>query len=229
MFLLRSNVPKSHVGNHQPNRERASRRRAGCLADCVKRVENIRLDILRLIDYLQPKKTSEGRRLTKLATQVITALCQSASSNAKVEALTWAIFYDHGEARNCLSMSLGSETAGDIVGAISTLDLSTIEEESMSSLTRLLKSNRAALCWHLWAEHNQEYGLAERLKKIADLKPTSRSVALPRILDLNDKCVHDVISYARRYGCLGLKSCATPYPQRFTSGNTQSKISQLML
>jgi hypothetical protein len=70
------------------------------------------LDILRLIEYLQPKKTSEGRRLTILAMQVITALsrCQSASSNAKVEALAWAKFYNHWEARDRLVRSLGSQT-----------------------------------------------------------------------------------------------------------------------
>jgi hypothetical protein len=76
---------------------------------------------------------------------------------------------------------LGSESPEDIVKAISTLDLSGVDEESMlilAGLPVLIKSNRAVDCWLQWADDNDESKLTERLQQFNNRKPTSRSSVL---------------------------------------------------
>jgi hypothetical protein len=168
-------------------------------SDTIPNEPDAALQTLLLIDYLQPKETPEGRRLTTLAMRIITELSRSKSASLKVEALIWAMFYEHKEACIYLKKSLGFETPENIFEAISTFDLSSIEEESMfvlAGLPVLVESNRAVDCWHLWAQDNKKDELVESLKQITHPKSTSQSAALRKSLALkNSEQTEDVAMY----------------------------------
>jgi len=98
-----------------------------------------------------------------------------------MEALIWAIIYGQKKAGDALEKSLGSKSPKDIYEAISTFDLSSIDEETMSILSSfptLVDSNLTVDCWHLWAEDNENEELDKRLSQVSHPGQTACDVAL---------------------------------------------------